>query len=334
MKIMKKNIKMKLGKINRPILLLILLQIFIHKLFIEPKLIRTNNEYDFKIKNKVKYSKLICKYNNENKYLTNIYLKNKNKDKYTQINLLKKIKFNFKKSYSLQENKKFYLTNKQDYILLLSLIKITIKNNIDFIPLFKYNGIYETKLLFNKNPLNVKNYKSKLDIRKLNDENYITIYAKGTKGTEIGIIHFPFKYMPNSILLNNEPYNKDITTNIELSKDGVNEIKMSWDNKLDTCVNMFSECDKLFSIDMSHFDASLVTDMTFMFLKCNALTNIDFSNFNTSSVTLMSRMFTLCTSLISLDLSSFNTSKVIHISEMFKSCSSLKYLDISNFCAS
>ena len=87
----------------------------------------------------------------------------------------------------------------------------------------------------------------------------------------------------------------------------------------------------LASIDLSHFDASLVTRFEKMFYYCRSLNSIDFSNFNTSSAIDMSQMFQNCSSLVSLDLSSFDTRNVENIYSMFYNCVSLVSLDISNF---
>ena len=73
----------------------------------------------------------------------------------------------------------------------------------------------------------------------------------------------------------------------------------------------------LVSIDLSHFDASLVYSFSEMFYYCRSLISIDFSNFNTSSATDMSQMFQDCTALVSLDLSSFDTRKLKNIYSMF-----------------
>ena len=61
-----------------------------------------------------------------------------------------------------------------------------------------------------------------------------------------------------------------------------------------------------------------------MFGHCESLTSLDVSNFNTSNVTGMSWMFAYCTSLTSLDVSNFNTSNVTNISAMFSNCANLK----------
>ena len=95
--------------------------------------------------------------------------------------------------------------------------------------------------------------------------------------------------------------------------------------------SVFSSCSSLTSLDLSNFNTSNVTDMSFMFASCTGLTSLDLSNFDTSSVADMSNMFTYCSSLTSLDLSNFDTSSVTNMSFMFTYCSSLTSLDLSNF---
>ncbi|MBO5394325.1 MAG: BspA family leucine-rich repeat surface protein [Clostridia bacterium] len=94
---------------------------------------------------------------------------------------------------------------------------------------------------------------------------------------------------------------------------------------------MFNFCNSLTSLDLSTFETSSVTDMSYMFNFCNSLTSLDLSTFETSSVTNMSRMFASCSSLTSIGLSSFDTSSVTDMSYMFGGCSSLTSLDLSTF---
>ena len=84
-------------------------------------------------------------------------------------------------------------------------------------------------------------------------------------------------------------------------------------------------------LDLSNFDTSNVTDMSWMFSDCSGLTELNISSFDTSKVTDMHRMFYNCQSLTELDISSFDTSKVTDMSRMFSSCSSLTNLKLSNF---
>ena len=94
--------------------------------------------------------------------------------------------------------------------------------------------------------------------------------------------------------------------------------------------NMFSDCSKLTSLDLSNFDTSKVTTMNSMFYNCTSLTSLDLSNFDTSKVTDMSYMFYNCSSLTSLDLTHFDTSKVTSMSSMFGVWSSSQKVYISS----
>lgn len=104
-------------------------------------------------------------------------------------------------------------------------------------------------------------------------------------------------------------------------------------NKLDTSKvtdmnNMFSNCNKLQTIDLSNFNTSNVTDMSYMFYSCPYLTPLDVSSFDTSNVTTMYNMFENCNSLTTLDVSNFNTDKLNNAYGMFSYCRQLKTLII------
>lgn len=94
---------------------------------------------------------------------------------------------------------------------------------------------------------------------------------------------------------------------------------------------MFEGCKALTSLDLSKFDTSSVTDMSYMFFGCSELTTLVLSSFDTSQVTDMSYMFNGCSSLKSLNLSSFDTSKVTNMAWMFNGCEKLTSLDLSSF---
>ena len=94
---------------------------------------------------------------------------------------------------------------------------------------------------------------------------------------------------------------------------------------------MFCWCIYLTSLNLSSFDTSQVTNMNSMFYDCSSLTSLDLSNFDTSQVTDMGSMFCRCSKLASLNVSSFDTSEVSDMSQMFYGCSSLMSLDVSSF---
>ena len=109
------------------------------------------------------------------------------------------------------------------------------------------------------------------------------------------------------------------------------EIIFKDNNNLNNLNNMFSQCTNITEMDLSQFNASLVTNMGFMFQGCTSLTSLNLTNFNTSFVNIIRFMFKDCSSLTSLNLSHFNTSLVTDMGYMFQGCSSLTSLDLSNF---
>ena len=96
--------------------------------------------------------------------------------------------------------------------------------------------------------------------------------------------------------------------------------------------SMFMYCSNLTSVDLSSFDTSKVTDMTYMFYLCNKLGEIKgLNNLNTGNVTSMLGMFSFCYPLETLDIGGFDTSKVSNMMYMFVGDRNLKSLPISNW---
>ena len=73
---------------------------------------------------------------------------------------------------------------------------------------------------------------------------------------------------------------------------------------------MFQNCSSLTSLDVSGFDTSIVTDMSFMFNDCSSLTSLDVSGFDTSKAKNISNMFVGCNKISLLDLSGFNLQSI------------------------
>ena len=94
---------------------------------------------------------------------------------------------------------------------------------------------------------------------------------------------------------------------------------------------IFSGMSHLTTLDLSNFDTSQVTNMNNMFSGMSNLTTLNLSNFDTSQVTNMSNMFAVTPKLTTLDLSSFNTSKVTNMERMFYGMRNLTILNLSNF---
>ena len=93
---------------------------------------------------------------------------------------------------------------------------------------------------------------------------------------------------------------------------------------------MFSSCNKLAELDVTHFNTANVKDMTSMFYACKGLTSLDVTNFNTANVTSMRDMFCKCDKLTSLDVTNFNTAKVTDMANMFFGCKMLKEIYVSD----
>ena len=80
---------------------------------------------------------------------------------------------------------------------------------------------------------------------------------------------------------------------------------------------------------LEYLNTANVTDMSLLFNNCQKLTSLDVTHFNTAKVTNMYRMFNAC-GLTSLDLSNFNTAKVENMGLMFSGCFNLKTIYASD----
>ena len=94
---------------------------------------------------------------------------------------------------------------------------------------------------------------------------------------------------------------------------------------------MFDGCYSLATLDVSGWNTSQVTNMSYMLYNCTRLTTLDLSGWDTSRVTNMNSMFSYCYSLTTLDVSGWNTSQVTDMSGIFGGCSSLTTLNVSNW---
>ena len=94
---------------------------------------------------------------------------------------------------------------------------------------------------------------------------------------------------------------------------------------------MFDGMRNLTTLNLSNFNTSKVTNMRFMFFHASNLTSLNLSNFDTSRVTDMQYMFSYVSNLTSLNLSNFDTSRVTDMQYMFSYASNLTSLNLSNF---
>ena len=95
--------------------------------------------------------------------------------------------------------------------------------------------------------------------------------------------------------------------------------------------SMFRNILNLTTVNLSNFDTSKVTNMSYMFFNTSSLTSLNLSNFDTSKVTNMDSIFRGITNLTAIDLSNFNTSNVTDMSSMFSDMHNLTALNLSNF---
>lgn len=92
--------------------------------------------------------------------------------------------------------------------------------------------------------------------------------------------------------------------------------------------NMFRECRKLTSIDVSKFETSQVTITGSMIRSCSSLTKIDLSNFVGENLKDAYAMFQGCTLITEVDLRKFNPQNITDIGAIFSDCSSLTKIDL------
>ena len=148
-------------------------------------------------------------------------------------------------------------------------------NNIEKDPLYKINGksilIYEVKE---------------------NDNNTVTISLNSLIGGKIIDGKIIEGKNSNPEVKNDWSDLKDIVKALEEYKIGL---------KLTSKHNLFTSCERMFegfsnckTIDLSEFNTSNVTNMSYMFCGCSFLVKLDIENFNTNNVTNMSGMFSEC----------------------------------------
>lgn len=95
--------------------------------------------------------------------------------------------------------------------------------------------------------------------------------------------------------------------------------------------SIFAYCYALEEVNLSGLDTSSLKDISYMFYYCTALKQLDLTGFETSNVTNMYAMFHSCGLLNELKINTFNTSKVTNMSYMFYNCTSLETLDLTCF---
>ena len=98
-------------------------------------------------------------------------------------------------------------------------------------------------------------------------------------------------------------------------------------SELDDLSGVFAFFNKVEVIDISGWDTSNVTDMTFMFRHCPKLKNIiGIENLDVSKLEYSNCMFSNCENLVELDLTNWNPISLENAYYMFSYCSNLKII--------
>ena len=118
------------------------------------------------------------------------------------------------------------------------------------------------------------------------------------------------------------------------SKIGIHTIKIIFKRELNSCKNMFNNCDLLFEVDLSHFNCPLINSCESMFENCYSLKKINFGLLDFTYAISFEKMFCNCRELIEVDVSKFNTINSTSFKSMFEGCINLKKVDVSKFNSS
>ncbi len=105
-------------------------------------------------------------------------------------------------------------------------------------------------------------------------------------------------------------------------------------SKATSTTEMFKQCLKLETLDVSGWDMSNVITMDGMFMQCSALETLDVSNWDVSKVVNFNNTFRGLSKVETLDLSRWHTSRVITMNSMFYQSKMLTQLDLSGFYTS
>lgn len=114
---------------------------------------------------------------------------------------------------------------------------------------------------------------------------------------------------------------------------GVTDFSVVKTMNTSSCTNMYQMFAMIGAkeLDLSHFDTSNVTDMSFMFTSSTYLEKLNVKGWNTKNVTTMQQMFNACSGLTELDLSGWDVTSVTDFGSMFARCFSLKTIDVSGW---
>ena len=96
--------------------------------------------------------------------------------------------------------------------------------------------------------------------------------------------------------------------------------------------SMFHSCKVINDLDLSSWDTSSVTNMSYMFHYCIFLDYLDLTGWNTENVLYMQGMFSRCNSLNEIaGIKYWHTPNLEYCGSMFENCNQLVSLNLSNW---
>ena len=240
---------------------------------------------------------------------------------------------NFKISQGTNTNNIFYNVKSLKYI---NLYNAQINSKINIINLIKAS-MTDSAIVYQKDDIiKDKTYikaccEFNNNILNCYPHNYITMQYNQNISYEYG-----FQYNENNITryregisyIKNEE-NTIISPSEQLEIKPDSKIEIHLDISIKSLANFFnSDYDdntkNITSIDFSHFDSSLITNMDSLFSGCSSLQQLVLNNFITKSETLMSNIFPGCNNLKYLNISGFNLSSY----DFIKNFSNLEFINI------
>ena len=129
--------------------------------------------------------------------------------------------------------------------------------------------------------------------------DYSITIKLGKNGTN-AILSPDFSNMPDKIFINDKETN--VTKKVKISNNLVDIVKLKWNNKINSCANMFRDCKNITRINLTDFDTSNAASMAYMFSGCSSLSSLILTSIITSQVTNMEYMFYFCIKLNSIDI--------------------------------
>ena len=143
------------------------------------------------------------------------------------------------------------------------------------------------------------------------------------------VLYSNFYINASEVIVNNISKKNECNKTCELDKE-INEITLVFEEQITSSYNMFYMLENITEVDLSEFDASMITHMNSMFRGCVNLEKIKFGKINTSSLRTMVSLFYNCHKLSSVDLSNFDTSNLISFWHIFYNCYNLQYINLKN----